>query len=259
VSPESIGEKRARASEAAASAFRSKVAALGAVTLPEAAAARGIERATLEAWVRRGRSTSFSRGPRRAWVVRLDDLDTELQKWACSWGGCTEYALLSAQPEGERLCKQHAAAVRRDGKLTATEFAQRHGLDAPSLMRRLEAREIPAERVERGGRPVAWLLVEQEALRVLDQRFRCPWLAGCDRYGVGPTHHCSDHAGAATAVANARGKIRKACVGCGAVRDDFPSQQRRGPLCGRCHLKSEEFDRKRREAVRAVWAPSRGD
>jgi hypothetical protein len=249
---ESTRDKRVRASKAARRALQARVAELGAVTLPDAAAARGIDATRFQKWVSRGHSKSAFRGPRNAWCFREHQLDAELEDWQCAWEGCSVYALLcESEP---RLCRHHVAAVRRDGKLTATEFAEEYGLDPPSLLDRLMAGEIPGERIERGGRPVAWLLDQQKAPAVLEDRFRCRWHKGCNSFTVSPTLHCSDHAGAAAAIKSARGKVVLVCADCGETYEDYPSQiKRKGDLCHDCNLASEEFDRKRRQALEDTW------
>jgi hypothetical protein len=251
-SDESLRDKRARASEAARRAFEARVAELGAVTLPDAAVARGIDATALQKWIKRGYSESAFRGPRRTWCFRDHELDAELVAWRCAWEGCDAYALLcESEP---RLCRHHVSAVRRDGKVTATEFAEKHDLDAPSLLDRLKAGEAPGERIERGGRPVAWLLDERQALAVLREHFRCRWHKGCERFAVGPTLHCGDHAGAAAAIANARGKVALVCAECGETYEDYSSQiKRQGDLCHACNLVSEDFAQKRRDAVDETW------
>jgi hypothetical protein len=207
-----MGEHHQKASDAALRAFHEKVAALGAVTLPDAAAAVGVDEDSLRKWDKQlGNASVFSRGPRNARVCRLPELRAELEQWRCTWpeeeGGCERFALLSRSGR----CKRHDAAVPRHGKSFSTEYANARRIGHPDLIARLEAGEIPGERVERRGRPVAWLLDEREADAVLDEHWRCRWHEGCDRYGVGPTRHCNDHAGAATQIANAAGKVRVTC------------------------------------------------
>ena len=147
-------------------------------------------------------------------VFRVDELDAELEAWRCTWeDGCPEFALLSTS--SPRRCKRHAPAVARRGMLSATEFAEKHGIDPTDLVAwleaRLEAGEGVGERVDRGGRHAGWLLDEAKVLAILDAEWRCRWHKGCPNYGVGPTRHCGDHAGAATQIANAAGKVRVTC------------------------------------------------
>lgn len=244
-------EKRTRASAAAQEAIARRIRELGAVRIRDWAPSRGMNPDTAYEWARRKSKTAFQ-GPRRIWCGREADLDAELEQFRCGWPGCERYALLS----GSGYCKACDAKVPRDGRPTAEEFAGEHGVNLPALVTLLEAGDLPGEKVDRKGRPGGWL-VDDEAEAVLDRDFRCRWRDGCSKYALGPTGHCPDHAGAASAIERAGGKVSKRCENCGAVREDFPSQQREGDLCQGCHLEGEEFARKRLEAVGATWRARR--
>lgn len=225
-----------------------QISALGAVKLRDAATARGIHPDTLYEWARRGIGKSPFRGPRGIMCVRESELDAELEHFRCDWDGCPEYALLSKSGK----CKVHDAAVPRQGKLTAQEFANKHPVNLNALVVKLENGEVPGEKADRRGRrPGGWLLDEEEALAALDG-FRCRWWKGCTNYALGESRHCPDHAGAAAAEGWAKGKVAlPPCKKCGSVYENYPSQhQRKGELCRECNLESEEFARKR-DAARA--------
>jgi hypothetical protein len=248
-----------RASLAAKQALEDRVAAVDAVKLQSFGDARGIDYDSLYKWWKRGQSTNVFRGPRGVLCVRVSDepaLDAELEPWRCVWEEdgerCPRYALLSASGR----CRHHDACVVRDGRLTAEEFVETHeerGVDLAYLLERLEAGEIPVdERVERGGRPAAWLLDEAQVLAVIEERFRCK-TGGCDLYALGPTGYCSRHATGAAFAARALPKVRKVCPCCGRVREDFPSQQRAGDLCIDCWMKSDERKQLYNEPIQASW------
>lgn len=230
---ESLREKRTRASAAASRAIDEKIAGLGAVRLRDAALARGINPDTLYEWARRGRGGSPFVGPRRILIVREAELDAELEKYRCEWDGCERFALLS----NSGRCKQHDAALSRAGRLTAAEFAEQHAVNLPGLLSKLGAGEIPGIYVDRNGRPGGWLVDEQEVLEKIEDQFRCAW-NGCNHIAFGRTGYCSKHAGAAAAKERGTHKVRKTCSRCGVEREDFPSQQRSGDLCGQCNLET---------------------
>jgi hypothetical protein len=240
-----------RASLAAKQALAGTIAALGAVTLRDAAAARGIDPDSAGVWAKRGRSRSAFRGHRGVWCVREAEFDAELEAWRCCWDGCERYALLSSNGR----CHEHAACVKRDGLLTAEEFAAKHGFHAPYLSARLEAGEIPSTRIERGGRPAARMVDEPEALRVIAKDFRCK-TDGCDGYALGTSGYCA--ACTTVRMRQARwpespGKIRKVCPECGSERTVYPSLQRSGELCFDCWVQKRFDDLK----YRADWIKAR--
>jgi hypothetical protein len=231
-----------QATEAAARKRRERVAALGAVTLPDAAAARGIDVTTMQKWA--PRSESAFRGPQRMWLFRDTELDAELEQWRCTWeDGCPEFALLSTS--SPRRCKRHAADVDRRGGVLATELARELGVDPVDLLERVKNGEIPRERVDRGGRPAAYRLDRDEALAVIERDFLCRWRGGCRSrgghpgYALGESRHCREHAAGAASIARAAGKVRVTCPGCGDVREDYPSQVRAGELCTHCHPRAD--------------------
>lgn len=197
-----LREQKRRASLAAKQAQTDRLAELGAVPLRAAAAARGIHPDIAGEWAKRGLSTSAFRGPKRVWCVREQEFASELEHWRCSWADCQRYALNAA-----RRCHEHAGAIERRGRLTADEFAAKHELNLGQLLARLQAGEIPADRVERGGRPAAWLIDEHTALQILDQHYRCQG-DGCSRYALEPGSrycaHCSRKRSQPVAAAAAR-------------------------------------------------------
>ena len=244
-----------QATEAAARKRRERVAALGAVTLPEAAAVVGVGEDSLRRWVADGHGKTAFRGPKgtgRPWLFRLDELRAELEAWRCTWeDGCPEFALLSTS--SPRRCKRHAPDVDRRGGVTATELARELGVDPVDLLERAKKGEkgekggIPAERVDRGGRPAAYRLDRDEALAVIERDFLCQWRGGCGArdgrpgYALGESRHCREHAAGAASIARAAGKVRVTCPGpeCGDVREDYPSQVRAGELCTHCNPRHE--------------------
>jgi hypothetical protein len=249
-----------------------QIAALGAVTLRDAAVAEGIDPASAGVRAKRGLIQSAFRGPRGVWCVRPAEFHAECQQWRCTWEeGCERYAPLSANGR----CHEHAACVERDGRLTAEEFAAKYGLYPPYLNARLEAGDIPSTRVERGGRPAARMVDESVTLRVIRERFRCKagpakadeqmrWdddggppfpdgFGGCNGYALGPSGYCSDHATGAASTARARGKVLKVCAQCGRERDVFPSLQRSGDLCLDCWMDSKERAQIYKDVMRGVW------
>lgn len=235
-----------RASAEAKQSLTKRIAKLGAVPLRSAAAARGIDPDSAGVWAKRGLSTSAFRGPRGVWCVREPGFDAELEAWRCSWDdGCERYALLSSTGR----CHEHAGRPKPDGRLTAEEFAAKHGLNLGYLLERLVAGEIPAERVNRQGRTVqrdhfhaTWRITEQDALEALDEHFQCK-TDGCDTYALAPSSYCA--ACTTTRMQSARwpespGKIRKICPECGRERIVYPSLQRAGDLCGHCSIVGED-------------------
>lgn len=249
------GSRRSRAGKAKRRAAKARLVAQGAVALTDAAASRSIPAGTLAHWAHDHSESAF-RGPYRAWFFRSDaELDAELKQWRCAC--CADYALLSESKP--KRCKSCSSAVQRAGKLTATEFAEKYrerGVDARSLVERLEADEIPGKRVHRSGRH-AWLLDEPTILAMLEEHFRCQWHKGCTLFGLGPTRHCSDHAGAAARIAGAAGMVTVVCDpeagGCGEIYEHYPSQIRQGPLCHKCNLGSPEFADLRLQSVNDTW------
>jgi hypothetical protein len=247
-----------RAALAAKQALAERVAALGAVTLRAAAAARGIDPDSAGMWAKRGLSRSAFRGPRGVWCVREAEFDAELEAWRCSWDGCDRFALLSAAGR----CHEHAGRPKPDGRLRAEEFAAKHGLHLAYLLERLAAGEIPAQRVDRQGGPVerdrfhaTWRITEQEALEALDERFRCN-TDGCDGHALGPSGYCAACTTARMQAARwpeSPGKIRKACAECGSVREVYPSLQRAGDLCFACWTQRRFDDL----MYRAAWINAR--
>jgi hypothetical protein len=241
-----------RASRAASEAFVDGITALGAVTLRDAAAARGIDPDSAGVWAKRGLSQSAFRGPRGVWCVREAEFDEEVKTCRCSWDGCPRYALLSTTGR----CHDHAGRAEPDGRLTADEFAAKHGLNLGYLLNRLLAGEIPAARVDRRRRAVerthfhaTWRIDERDALQVLDEHFRCA-TDDCVRYALSPTGCCADCTTARMQSARwpeSAGKIRKLCTECGHERTVYASLQRSGNLCSVCWMASEE----RAEAYRA--------
>jgi hypothetical protein len=233
-----------RASFAAKQALAARIAALGAVTLRDAAAARGIDPDSAGVWAKRGLSRSAFRGPRGVWCVREAEFDAELEQSRCTWDGCERYALISANGR----CHEHAGCAQPDGRLTAEEFAAKRGLNLAYLLKRLAAGEIPAERVDRRGRPVGrdqfhatWRITERDALAALD-KLRCGTEA-CDAYALAPSGYCARCTTARMQSArwpDSPGKIRKACPSCGSERTVYPSLQRSGEFCARCSMVAED-------------------
>ena len=235
-----------RASLAAKQALDDAIAALDAVPLRAAAAARGIDPDSAGVWAKHGLSRSAFRGPRRVWCVREAELDAELPQWRCSWGSCDRYALLSKTGR----CHEHAGCAEPDGRLTAEEFAAKHGLNLAYLLERLAAGEIPGDRVDRQGRSVerdrfhaTWRITERDALTALD-KLRCK-TDGCIAYALAPGGYCGKCTAARNWSADQRwpdspGKIRKECTGCGRVREVYPSLQRAGDLCAGCSIAAED-------------------
>jgi hypothetical protein len=243
-----------RASLAAKQALVDGIAALGAVRLREAAAARGIDPDSAGVWAKRGLSRSAFRGPRGVWCVRDPEFDAELEAWRCSWDGCERYALLSATGR----CHEHAGRPEPDGRLTAEELAAKHGLNLAYLLERLAAGDIPAERVDRQGRTVeltsfhaTWRITERDALKALDKDFRCK-TDGCERYALAPSGYCAPCTTARMQSARwpeSPGKIRKVCPACGSEREVYPSLQRSGERCVHCSIAEED-----RESESALFA-----
>jgi ribosomal protein S14 len=233
-----------RASLAAKQALARRIASLGAVPLRAAAAARGIDPDSAGVWAKRGLSRSTFRGPRGAWCVREAEFDAELPAWRCKWDGCERYALLSATGR----CREHSGCAESDGRLTAEELAAKYSLNLAYLLKRLDAGEIPGQRVDRQGRAVerdrfhaTWRITEQNALQALDE-LRCK-TDGCDRYALAPTGYCAACTTARMQAARWRdspGKIRKVCTECGSERTVYPSLQRSGGLCVRCSIAAED-------------------
>jgi hypothetical protein len=235
-------DAKRRASEDAERKKRERIAELGAVQLTDLVAERPrVDYDSLLKCRKRGGFRMVFSGPPgtgRRLLVRVADLDrfdAELEQRRCAWpeeeGGCDEYALLS----NSGRCKRHDAAVPRRGKVWSTEYAKSRGVDHPDLVARLEAGEFPGEPVDRSGRHVGWLIDEQVADAALEEHWHCRWHNGCDRYGLGATRHCSDHAGAFASTARAVGRVRVTCPGCGDVREEYRSQVRAGELCWHCN------------------------
>lgn len=195
---EKTGSKKARGSRALRAKEREKMRALGAIPLAEAVAAvgQGVDTYTVQEWVRRRHPASVIRGPRGDyWARSQQEFESDLEPFRCSREGCSAFALLSTSGR----CRVDDPYVDRGGRLTATEFAEKHQIDDPSLLARLEAGEVPAEREDRRGRPGGWLIDEDEALPVMRDQFLCE-RDGCERFALGPTRHCSRHAAGAFEV-----------------------------------------------------------
>jgi hypothetical protein len=111
-----------------------------------------------------------------------------------------------------RRCHEHAGAVERDGRLTADELAAKHDLNLGQLLAHLRDGRIPAERVDRGGRPPAWLIDEDAALQVLAGRYQCR--GGCGQYALEPRANlcgaCTRQAAQLAAAGGARRMFARA-------------------------------------------------
>ena len=201
---EKAGSKKARGSRERRARERDEMTARGAVQLRDAVAAVDpvLDLDTVREWVSRTDPGSVIRGPRGDyWVRSQEEFEADLEPFRCSKEGCSRFALLSTSVRPR--CRVHAPYVDRGDRLTAEEFADKHNVDYPSLLVRLEASEIPAEKVDRSGRPGAWLIDEAEAVPVLRERFNCE-TPGCERFALGlKSRHCFMHAGGAASAARA--------------------------------------------------------